>query len=223
MNMSVSGRLARVSSALNVFLFAVGGYEGVKYAHINARLLTSLLNIPELISVVIVTLLYSLQFISSMLLLVPIMQESRVPKAIVHGILSFASIVEFMISIVYSDFDGKLKSLFMCLSCIQQTLVGISSRHMRIHGTYERSSYIKMRIDDYTSFVKTRASRYKLSSITTVAIVIILIYSVPTWISCLYDTSFAGQLAKMRVMRHIAVIAFLAAVGSEDTRCKKNL
>lgn len=221
--MSVSSRLAKVSFALNVFLFAVSGYEGVMYSHINARLLTSLLHIPHLVSVSLVMMSYLLQFVSSILLLVPIVQESRVPRAIIHGILSFASIIELAISIIYGDFDGKLKSLFMCLSCVQNALNGASSRHMRIHGTCERPSYVKTLIDDYTSLLKTYANRYKLSSVSTVIIFIILLYSIPTWILYFTDTTFAGHLAKMRVIRYIATVAFLAAIGSEDKHRKKQL
>ena len=193
------------------------------YAHLNARFLTALLKIHHFISVTFVMVAYSLQFISSILLIVPIVQESRVPRAIVHGILSVSSVIELIISIVSNDFDGKLKSLFMCLSCIQHVLMGASSRHMRIHGTYEQPTYIKSLIDDYTSFVKTYANRYKLSSVTILTSVILCAYSIPTWISYWTDNSFAAHMAKMRLMRYTATIAFLAAIGSEDKQRKKRL
>lgn len=219
--MSVSKQLHNTSKTLNVCLFALCGYEGIVYANLNARLLSSIVHVHSSVSIMVVMLAYAIQFLSSILLIIPIVRENRITRTIVHAVLSFSSFIELLISVIYNDVDGKLKSLFMLLTCMQNALTDASSRHLRIQSiafVTQTPSTIERFANSYTSFVRTRSTRYKGSSLCIVLTILIVLYNIPNIITFLCESSLASQLAKIRIVRYAAIVAFLCAIGGEDKR-----
>ena len=148
------------------------------------------------------------------LLFIPrIVNERRSIRA-VHTALASAAAVEAAIAWSEGDHLARDRSAFLMLTFAKSVVVATSSRYLS-HHTGLMDSPTRF-CDFIASELRHRASRYKLRSCSTVAIVVVALYTLTTSESITSPSPLVRAIARAQLTRAAAATALVASLGSED-------
>lgn len=101
----------------------------------------------------------------------------------------------------------------------------MSSRHYRVQGNnlggIDRGNSIQSWIDEYSTTVRTRCTRYRMASITAVSTTALLVWNLPTMIQLLQSQGLHFEMAKVKMYKTLAICAFAFSLGAEDQQLRR--
>jgi len=209
--------LSKRLEALSWFILKVVVFEqavsGLRSIRVNATFLSKIAGFDELAASFFLSLIYTSELVFVVTLCIPVVRDRPSNVAMTCASLSLALAVETGIAVSSDDDCNRTKALFLTATCIKHAVSAACSRRLCVYGGSMGADSLT---DTVSSFMRERASRYKLASGSCIAIAIILVYTFINSQNPLSSAPLSRMMGRCQYARGFAVVSLLSAVGSED-------
>lgn len=211
-------KLTILSLNVTALMFLVTGASNWLLAVNQNEFLAARLRVPKLVAYMFTLPPYAFQVVGSMALFHPLVRDSHRRRAFLLAMLAFTTTIDIVMSITLHEADGQTRAFFAALSCIQNAMISASSRQDALQAIQHTNNRPWQPIcDKYAYHIRYCSTRYKLSSIATLVIGCLLVHILYIANVFFYSHNMmVCECAKTRAHRSLAMIAFVASVGSED-------
>jgi len=183
----------------------------------NVTFLSNAAGVNGMCAKILLLALYLVKLAAIGLLFVPVFHERSFVLALIYVTLAFALAAECGLAMYSGDAVTRSTTLVLIFACLKHAVAAACSRRLRIYsgGVGEDSMS-----DELSSFLRERASRYKMAPTACIGIGAVLVYTLYSSEYPFSPAPLARTIGRAQYARGAAFVALLAAVGSEDRSTK---
>lgn len=213
MDAVVSKRLQVVSTGLLKAVVAEQAVAGMTALATNAAFLAKVAGMNETLAYFTLAVLYLSEIGMVASLCVPAVHDKPFAISALYVVLASALAVETALAVSAGDRCARTKSLFLMMACLKHAVSAACSRRLRVYsGSVGEDSMT----DAISSGLRERCSRYKLAPTACIAIVAVVVYTLLCSENPFASAPLSRVIGCAQYARSLAIVSFVAAVGSED-------
>ena len=211
--------LELASTCLLRTIVAEQAVTGLMALGTNVRFLAKIVGVNSTAVYILLFALYLAELATVVSLCVPALKDRSFLIAAIYFALACALAMECALATAAGDNSTRTTALFLAVACLKHAVSAACSRRLRIYtGSMGEDSLT----DTISSVLRERASRYKLAPTACIVIVIVLVYTVFSSENPLAMAPLSRMIGRAQYARSAALVALLAAIGSEDRSQKVN-
>jgi len=179
----------------------------------NVRFFEKIVGVNRFGAYVLLFALYLTELATVVALCVPALKDRSFVIAAIYFALACALSMECALATAAGDNSTRTTAILLALGSLKHAVSAACSRRLRIStGSMGEDSFT----DTISSVLRERSSRYKLAPTACIVIGIVVVYTVFSFESPLAAAPLSRMLGRSQYARSAALVALLAAVGSED-------
>jgi len=214
------GMFKRLDAVSTYSIRAVVAYQavaGLMAFQENVSFLANVAGVNGTCARILLFSLYIVKLATVGLLFVPVLYDWSFILAVLYGTLACTLAVECVLAASAGDTVTQSTTLVLIFACLKHAVVAACSRRLRIYsGSVGEDSMS----DELSSFLRERASRYKMAPTACIGIGAVLSYTLYSSEYPFSPAPLARTIGRAQYARGAAFVALLAAVGSEDRSTK---